>query len=129
MIIMLWLLSNITMDTSIFMVVVMHSVLFVGISMVMMTAQTNGLNQLPRNLYPDGTALMNTLQQVSGAIGTAVAITIMSTSQTAYLKNATDLLDPETLSASLTAGVQDAFIFGLILAIVGLIMSLFIKKA
>ena len=72
---------------------------------------------------------MNTLQQVSGAIGTAVAITIMSTSQTAYLKNATDIMDPETLSASLTAGVQDAFIFGLILAIVGLIMSLFIKKA
>lgn len=129
MIIMLWMLSNITMDTSIFMVVVMHSVLFVGISMVMMPAQTNGLNQLPRNLYPDGTALMNTLQQVSGAIGTAVAITIMSTSQTAYLKNATDIMDPETLSASLTAGVQDAFIFGLILAIVGLIMSLFIKKA
>ena len=129
MIIMLWMLSNITMDTSIFMVVIMHSVLFVGISMVMMPAQTNGLNQLPRNLYPDGTALMNTLQQVSGAIGTAVAITIMSTSQNAYLKNATDSLDPETVSASLTAGVQDAFIFGLVLAIVGLIMSVFIKKA
>ena len=129
MIIMLWMLSNITVDTSITMVIIMHSVLFVGVSMVMMPAQTNGLNQLPRNLYPDGTALMNTLQQVSGAIGTAVAITIMSTSQNAYLKNATDLLDPETVSASLTAGVQDAFIFGLVLAIVGLIMSLFIKKA
>lgn len=129
MIIMLWMLSNITVDTAIIMVIIMHSILFIGVSMVMMPAQTNGLNQLPRNLYPDGTALMNTLQQVSGAIGTAVAITIMSTSQNAYLKNATNLMDPETVSMSLTAGVQDAFIFGLILAIIGLIMSLFIKKA
>ena len=97
--------------------------------MVMMPAQTNGLNQLPRNLYPDGTALMNTLQQVSGAIGTAVAITIMSASQSTYLKSAADSLDPATIRASLTAGVQDAFIFGLVLAIIGLIMSIFIKKA
>lgn len=129
MIIMLWMLSNITVDTSVIMVIIMHSILFVGVSMVMMPAQTNGLNQLPRNLYPDGTALMNTLQQVSGAIGTAVAITIMSASQSTYLKSAADSLDPATIRASLTAGVQDAFLFGLILAIIGLIMSLFIKKA
>lgn len=128
MIIMLWMLSNITVDTSIVMVIIMHSVLFIGVSMVMMPAQTNGLNQLPRNLYPDGTALMNTLQQVSGAIGTAVAITIMSASQNTYLKNSADSIDPATVSASLTAGVQDAFIFGLVLAIIGLIMSIFIKK-
>lgn len=129
MIIMLWMLSNITVDTSVIMVIIMHSILFVGVSMVMMPAQTNGLNQLPRNLYPDGTALMNTLQQVSGAIGTAVAITIMSASQSTYLKSAADSLDPATIRASLTAGVQDAFIFGLVLAIIGLIMSIFIKKA
>ncbi len=81
MIVMLWTLTNVTTETTIIMVVVMHSLLMIGVSMVMMPAQTNGLNQLPKNLYPDGTALMNTLQQVSGAIGTTVAITIMSASQ------------------------------------------------
>ncbi|NHN28995.1 DHA2 family efflux MFS transporter permease subunit [Paenibacillus agricola] len=129
MIVMLWILSNVTTETSIFSVIVMHSLLMVGVSMVMMPAQTNGLNQLPKSLYPDGTALMNTLQQVSGAIGTAVAITIMSASQKNYLKNVTDPSDPSTLSASLTAGVQDSFIFGLILACAGLILSFFIKSS
>ena len=83
----------------------------------MMPAQTNGLNQLPIDLYPDGTALMNTLQQVSGAIGTAVAITIMSASQTTYLNKVTDPTSASAVSESLTAGVQSAFVFGLILAI------------
>ena len=129
MIIMLWGLSNVTTETSLVMIIVLHSLLMVGVSMVMMPAQTNGLNQLPRELYPDGTALLNTLQQVSGAIGTAVAITIMSTSQTTYLNNLTDPSASTAISESLTAGVQTAFIFGLSLAIAGLIASFFIKSS
>jgi len=129
MVIMLWSLSNVTTTTSIFMIIFLHSFLFVGVSLVMMPAQTNGLNQLPRDLYPDGSALMNTLQQVSGAIGTAVAITIMSASQTSYLDKVADPTSSIAVSESLTAGVQTAFIFGLILAIVGLVISLFIKSS
>ncbi|MFT9819798.1 DHA2 family efflux MFS transporter permease subunit [Lysinibacillus sp. NPDC056185] len=129
MLIMLWIMSNVTIETPVSMVIVMHSILFIGVSMVLMPAQTNGLNQLPKNLYPDGTALMNTLQQMSGAIGTAVAITIMSASQKRYMNNMTDLSDPSSIRASLTAGVQDSFIFTLIIAMVGLIISFFIKSS
>lgn len=129
MVIMLWIMSNVTIETPVIMVIVMHTILFIGISMVLMPAQTNGLNQLPKNLYPDGTALMNTLQQMSGAIGTAVAITIMSASQKRYMNNMTDQSDPSSIGASLTAGVQDSFIFTLIIAMVGLIISFFIKSS
>ncbi|MGN4123426.1 DHA2 family efflux MFS transporter permease subunit [Lysinibacillus sphaericus] len=129
MFIMSWIMSNVTTETPVSMVIVMHSILFIGVSMVLMPAQTNGLNQLPKNLYPDGTALMNTLQQMSGAIGTAVAITIMSASQKRYMNNMTDLSDPSSIRASLTAGVQDSFIFTLIIAMVGLIISFFIKSS
>lgn len=129
MLIMLWFMSNVTIETPVSMVIVMHSILFIGVSMVLMPAQTNGLNQLPKNLYPDGTALMNTVQQMSGAIGTAVAITIMSASQKIYMNNMTDLSDPSSIRASLTAGVQDSFIFTLIIAMVGLIISFFIKSS
>ncbi|KPN97263.1 DHA2 family efflux MFS transporter permease subunit [Lysinibacillus sp. ZYM-1] len=124
-----WIMSNVTIETPVSMVIVMHSILFIGVSMVLMPAQTNGLNQLPKNLYPDGTALMNTLQQMSGAIGTAVAITIMSASQKRFMNNMTDLSDPSSIRASLTAGVQDSFIFTLIIAMVGLIISFFIKSS
>ncbi|MGE7842151.1 DHA2 family efflux MFS transporter permease subunit [Lysinibacillus sp. NPDC093712] len=127
--IMLYIMSNVTIETSVSMVIVMHSILFIGVSMVLMPAQTNGLNQLPKNLYPDGTALMNTLQQMSGAIGTAVAITIMSASQKRNMNNMTDLSDPSSIGASLTAGVQDSFRFTLIIAMIGLVISFFIKSS
>lgn len=57
----------------------------VGMAMIWMPAQTNGLNQLPPELYPHGTAVMNTLQQVVGAIGTAVAISILTVGMDKYL--------------------------------------------
>ncbi|MEJ7543313.1 MFS transporter, partial [Staphylococcus intermedius] len=42
----------------------------------MMPAQTNALNQLPKELYPDGSATITTLIQVAGSAGTTIAITI-----------------------------------------------------
>jgi len=110
--------------TSQFQIVLLHSILMIGVSLVMAPAQTNGLNQLPRELYPDGTALMNTLQQVSGAIGTAIAITIMSSSQENYL------IDNPNASVQdgFIHGVQSSFTFGLIMAIIGFVLSLFIKS-
>ena len=129
MLVMLWNLSNVTTDTSTLMIILLHSGLMVGVSLVMMPAQTNGLNQLPRSLYPDGTALINTLMQVSGSIGTALAITIMSASQSNFLKGVSDPADPTLVSTSLTAGVQTAFILGIGLAASGLVVSFFIKPS
>ena len=128
MIIMLWLLSNVTTQTSIPMAIFLHSGLMIGVTFVMMPVQTHGLNALPKNLYPDGTALINTLLQVSGSIGTALAITIMSTSQSNFLKTVADPSDPSLASTSLTAGVQTAFILGIVLAVFGLVISFFIKS-
>ncbi|MGO2563382.1 MAG: DHA2 family efflux MFS transporter permease subunit, partial [Pseudoalteromonas nigrifaciens] len=129
MIITLWNLSNVTTETSIAMVIFLHSSLMIGVTLIMMPAQTNGLNELPRELYADGTALINTLLQVSGSIGTALAITIMSASQNSFLENVADPSAPSAVSSSLTAGVQTAFILGIVLAISGLIMSFFIKSS
>ncbi|MER1986928.1 MAG: MDR family MFS transporter [Solibacillus sp.] len=110
--------------TSQLQIVLLHSVLMIGVSLVMAPSQTNGLNQLPRELYPDGTALMNTLTQVSGAIGTAIAITIMASAQESFLSANTGA----TPLDGFIHGVQSSFKFGLIMAILGLVLSLFIKS-
>ncbi|USK59458.1 DHA2 family efflux MFS transporter permease subunit [Peribacillus asahii] len=126
--IVLWLFSSVSMDTAITFVVALHIFLMIGVSMIMMPAQTNGLNQLPPQFYPDGTAIMNTLQQVAGAIGTAVAITIMSAGQKSYMSNVTNPNDPLNAVNSLNAGIQNAFVFALIVSVIGLICALFIKR-
>ena len=76
--------SRLQLDTTYSHLLMLYSVRMVGISMVMMPVSTNGLNQLPRYLYPHGTAMNNTLNQVAGAIGTALLITIMSNRTKTY---------------------------------------------
>ncbi|RUL51289.1 MDR family MFS transporter [Lysinibacillus antri] len=117
-IISLFFLTTIDTETSSIFIIIMHILLLIGISFIMMPAQTNGLNELPRELYMDGTAIMNTLQQVAGAIGTAVAVTIMSITAA---KNPDPYL-------GLVDGVQNSIIFGLVLAVLAFIISFFIKR-
>lgn len=120
----LWFFSGVTPASASALIIVLHSVLMIGISMIMMPAQTNGMNQLPRELYPDGTAIMNTLQQVAGAIGTALAVSIMTAGSTNYFKTAQN---PDPVQG-LTAGAQDAFLFGMIVAAIGFVLSFFVKR-
>ncbi|MBB6674843.1 DHA2 family efflux MFS transporter permease subunit [Cohnella nanjingensis] len=112
-------------------VVFIHIVLLIGISMVMMPAQTTGLNQLPRHLYPHGTAILNTLQQVSGAIGTALFISIMSSGTKNYLKdNAANPAEPSPAEQvqGMVAGLHNSFWIGLAIAVLALLIGLFIRR-
>lgn len=115
----LFVLRGIGANTSPYLIVAMHIILFVGLTLVMMPVSTNGLNQLPRELYADGTAIMNTLQQVTGAIGTAIAVTIMSISTKNY---------PGDEVNGMIEGVQNSITFGLIIAIIALVLSFFSKN-
>lgn len=124
----MWFLTGINPETPIPLIVVLHSGIMVGISMVWMPSQTNGLNQLPPELYPDGTAVMNTLQQVAGAIGTAVAVSILANGTARHLAGVVDPKDPEALLQAATIGTQHALIFSLSITICGLILSLFIRR-
>ncbi|WP_339312840.1 DHA2 family efflux MFS transporter permease subunit [Paenibacillus sp. FSL k6-2145] len=126
--IVLFLYTGIEATTSLGTIITLHVFMMVGISMIMMPAQTNGLNQLPPEFYPHGTAIMNTLQQVSGAIGTAVAVSILSAGQTRFLSSVANPETPENQLAGFTSGVQNAFVFALVLAVIGLIISLFVKR-
>jgi len=126
--IVLFVYTGIKPTTSLITIAILHVLMMIGISMIMMPAQTNGLNQLPPRFYPHGTAIMNTLQQVSGAIGTAVAVSILSSGQAKFLRGVADPENPDNILAGLTSGVQGAFIFALVLSLTGLVISFFIKR-
>ncbi|GGP14919.1 MDR family MFS transporter [Oceanobacillus neutriphilus] len=115
---------TITATTPIWQVVTAYMILFLGISMIIMPAQTNGLNQLPRNLYADGSAVMNTLQQIAGSIGTVIAITLMVSGQNLFV----DKFPESTSEELLAAGTKYTFVFIMTFALIGLFFSLFVKK-
>jgi EmrB/QacA subfamily drug resistance transporter len=133
--------SKLTLDTSYTHLVILNTVRMFGMSMVMMPVSTNGLNQLPARYYPHGTAMNNTTQQVSGAIGTAFLVTIMSNRTESYasefaataMKNAvgqpTAEMQQQIAMRAMLEGINDAFLVATLFALIALILAFFIKRA
>ncbi|MCS0673480.1 DHA2 family efflux MFS transporter permease subunit [Cytobacillus firmus] len=128
LIVMLWFFTTISPASSVAFIIALHIGLTVGIALIWTPAQTNGLNQLPPELYPHGTAVMNTLQQVGGAIGTAVAISILTGGMEKYLYGSSDPTKLTEIANAMTAGSQGVFLFTMIIALIGLILAFFIRR-
>lgn len=58
-----------------------HVFYMIGIGLSYSNMMTTGLNKLTPELYADGNAIFNTLQQFSGAVATAIVATIINLSQ------------------------------------------------
>jgi DHA2 family lincomycin resistance protein-like MFS transporter len=122
-------LSQVSTDTSLVRIIISYLLLMLSISAVMMPAQTNGLNQLPKKLYPHGTAIMNTLQPVAGAVGVAVFISILTARREMYLTNAENPASESAISQSMVEGVELVYFIAFGVAVLGFIVSLFVKRA
>ncbi|MFE8697177.1 DHA2 family efflux MFS transporter permease subunit [Cytobacillus sp. FJAT-53684] len=137
--------SQLTEETTYTYLVILNSVRMFGMSMVMMPVSTNGLNQLPTRFYPHGTAMNNTLNQVAGAIGTALLVTVMSTRTETHatslaadaMKHATGQpteaaiaeMQQQIAMKAMLEGINDAFLVATFIAAVAVILALFIKRA
>lgn len=124
----IFLFTGIDMDTTRGYIIMVHIIMMIGISLVMMPAQTTALNQLPRALYPHGTAILNTLQQVAGAIGMALFISIMSNGTKDYLNGSSNPADPVEQLKGMIEGLHNAFWVGLGLGVLALVVGLFIRR-
>ncbi|KAA0546250.1 DHA2 family efflux MFS transporter permease subunit [Bacillus sp. BGMRC 2118] len=143
-----YLFSQLSMDTSYTELIILYTVRMFGMSMVMMPVSTNGLNQLPAMYYPHGTAMNNTLQQVSGAIGTALLVTVMSNraesrgielGEEAMKNAAASGVQPTAEQVAqmkaqigmqaMLDGINFAFFVSVFIAALALVMAFFIKRA
>ena len=139
-----FLFGQLTDSTEYMHLVVIYSVRMFGISMVMMPIMTNGLNQIPPALIPHGTAMNSTIQQVSGAIGASLLVTIMSNRTTVHAENMlaaamakltttptgealVELQQHITMEATIS-GINDSFLVSTGIAVVAFILSIFIKR-
>lgn len=122
-------LSRIGLTTPLWYIMICYLLLMLSVSAVMMPAQTNGLNELPKRLYPHGTAMMNTLQPVSGAIGVSVFIGMMTSKKNAYLENVQNPQDPDAVRQALVSGVEFVYLVVFAIAVIAFILSLFVKRA
>ncbi|MBQ4842890.1 multidrug efflux MFS transporter [Bacillus safensis] len=109
-----------TLDSSIALITVAYTLRLIGVGMIMMPLTTAGINSLPPHLIPHGTAMNNTMRQIGGSIGTAVLVSIMSTSAA----NA-ELANP---LKSAVHGMNTSFFISGLIAVIGLVLSFFLKE-
>lgn len=132
-----FMMSRFDLDTTYAYIITIYSIRMLGISMVMMPIMTNGLNQLPTRLNPHGTAANNTIQQVAGAIGTAIFVSIMNAKTKSSAADQLAALDPSTITdqvkaqvgqSALLHGIQYTFLIAAFTTIVALILTLLVKR-
>ncbi|QKE83309.1 MDR family MFS transporter [Arthrobacter sp. NEB 688] len=94
--------------------------LMVGLAALFTPAFTLGLGALPPHLYPHGSSLLGTAQQVSAAVGTALTVTVLS------WRSAQLAAGGASEAAAYVGGVRAAFTVAAVLAVgvVGLALLL-----
>ncbi|MCP3806515.1 DHA2 family efflux MFS transporter permease subunit [Paenibacillus sp. Lou8.1] len=137
MVITTWEFTRLTETTTYMTLLINYTVRMFGMSLLMMPIQTAGLNQLPQRLNAHGTAMSNTLRMISGSIGTAILVTVMSTQSSNRL---TSIVTSEGISVTDKAGmlaagnqatiygINSAFIIATALSVAALLLAFFIKN-
>jgi DHA2 family lincomycin resistance protein-like MFS transporter len=118
----LWMLTMVTENTSPFMLLAAHLTLSAGLALVFTPLFTSALGAVRPHLYSHGSAILGTVQQVAGAVGTALFITIMST-QAAVLASGGAAAAP-----AVAGGVRAAFLAGAIVSLLAVVAAFFIRK-
>ncbi len=118
---MLWRLSTIGAETPVPLLLGYHLLLSSGMALLFTPLMTTGMNPLPPRLYSHGSAVMSTLQQVGGAIGVALLVTVMTSRASSLAAS----VGPELAQA---AGLRSAFAVGAAFALVAGILTLFLKR-
>ncbi|MCA0982936.1 DHA2 family efflux MFS transporter permease subunit [Halobacillus yeomjeoni] len=113
--------SFLSIETTFIAITILYAIRMFGLSMVMMPVTTAGLNQLPKKLIPHGTAMNNTMRMVAASVGTAILVTVM-TSTTQNAQNAPAIEYPGI------HGVNVAFIVVTALSLAGILLAVFVKN-
>lgn len=96
----------------------LHALLMVSLAATFTPVFTLGLGAVPPRLYSHASSLLSTLQQVSGAIGTALVVTVMS-ARTDALRSA-----GVTEALATLGGMRLAFVIGAVLSVVVVVTAL-----
>jgi len=128
----MWVVTDLTETTTYLFLMIRTIFLRIGLSFITMPLNTAGLNALPRKLVTHGTAVNNTLRQISGAIGTAVVITVFTTQSTSHAETLMQEIPNATTEVirklASILGSSDAYYFMTILAVVALVLTLFVPS-
>ncbi|QIV87699.1 DHA2 family efflux MFS transporter permease subunit [Glutamicibacter mishrai] len=116
-----WLYTLINAETELWMFMITHIVFSIGLALLMTGLMSSAMATLDPRLFGHGSAIFNTGQQLGGAIGTTIFVTVMSVISKAKIDAGADA------AQALFSGAHIAFIIGAVLATIGIVFAVCIK--
>jgi DHA2 family lincomycin resistance protein-like MFS transporter len=120
----LWALSTVDVDTSVWFVLGAHVLLSVGLALTFTPLFTAALGGLPPKLYSHGSAVLGTAQQLAGAAGTALFVTLLTIGAATAVEGS----GAEGLAVATASGVGTAFLVGAVISLFGILASVFVRR-
>ena len=99
-----------------------HVIMSLGLAFVFTPLMTTAMGALPRPLYPHGSAIVGTVQQVAGAAGAALLVAIMDRIAAGTVASG------GAPGAGISAGTSVAFTISALLGIGTVVIALFIRR-
>ena len=118
----LWGMTMLGQNTEIWWVLVAHIGLSIGLALLFTPLFTTGLAGLAPKMYSHGSAILSTVQQLAGASGIALFITVLSS------RAATMMADGSDPVSATAGGIHSAFVIGAIISLVAIPIAFFIRK-
>ncbi|BAJ74947.1 permease of the major facilitator superfamily [Microbacterium testaceum StLB037] len=117
----LWGFATLSAETAAGFVIAVHCVLSLGLAFMFTPLMTSALGSLPRELYPHGSAIVSTVQQLAGAAGTAVFVTLMTVGAASAVDGGASVVD------ATATGIHSAFFLAACLSIAVIVLAAFVR--
>lgn len=121
--------------TSTIMLATVYAIRMIGIALGLMPVMTHTMNQLTPEMNAHGSSMTNTVQQISGSIGTAGLITILSQASQHFSPKMSDYkgMNKQEIIGQIKIdtmlhGYHAGFLFAVIITVISFLCTFMIKK-
>ena len=118
----LWAMTMLDENSSFLWVLAAHVALSIGLALLFTPLFTASLGSLKPELYSHGSAIVGTVQQLAGAAGTALFVTVMSA------QAATLTASGASNESATAAGIRIAFTYGAVISLFAIPAAFFVRK-
>lgn len=118
-----FMFTFISLETTFTYLTIIYAIRMFGLSFALMPVMTLALNQLPPKWYAHGSAMANTMQQISASIGTAILVTL-----TAIGTQSAIAAQEITERQAQVTGFEWAFMGSTIMALIAFVLALFLSS-
>jgi DHA2 family lincomycin resistance protein-like MFS transporter len=116
-----WMTTLFDSHSSVALVLAFHLVFSAGLAFVFTPLFTAGLGALPPSLYAHGSAIFSTAQQLAGAAGVALLVSVLSARSASLATGGASVVE------STAGGLHLAFVVTAVLSLVAVVGAVFVK--